>query len=125
VQFAPEKMKQVMFTQGVSTIVMRIKDTPADVPQSVMDELFALAPTGIIKLDIPPLTLSQRVRCLDGAFTGFEGKVVGLAPEMQRVDVLLSFLGDERPVTLDAINVGPPDPNPRNFVNFTTASQRR
>jgi len=54
-RFPMELTKQVRFTQGVASIVMRGKDEPAIVPQSVMDELFFLAPSGVIKLDFPAL----------------------------------------------------------------------
>lgn len=111
-RFAPVLAKQVAYTQGVARIVRRGPDL-AEVPSSVMAELFALAPEGLVRLGDPEFRIGQQIRVIAGVFAGTEAKVVKLAPARQRVAVLLEFLGQAQEVEIDLAQIDLPDANPR------------
>jgi transcription termination/antitermination protein NusG len=49
--------------------------------------------------------VGQSVKIIDGPFTDFIGTVSEIAPERNKVTVLVSFFGRETPVTLDFLQV--------------------
>ncbi len=50
-------------------------------------------------------SIGQSVKVIDGPFTDFIGTVSEIAPERNKVTVLVSFFGRETPVTLDFLQV--------------------
>lgn len=81
-------------------------ETPARVPDRVLDELRARERNGVIELPQPPprLRAGARVRVVGGPFRGHLGLCAGMAPR-ERVVVLLSLLGSKTRVTLSAGDV--------------------
>jgi transcriptional antiterminator NusG len=49
--------------------------------------------------------IGQSVKVVDGPFTDFIGTVSEIAPERNKITVLVSFFGRETPVTLDFLQV--------------------
>lgn len=113
--FPPALSKQIAYTQGVARIIRRGPEL-AQIPDTVMMELFALAPDGQLRLDDPKFHIGQHIRIIAGAFIGTEAKVMRLAPAKQRVAVLLEFLGQEQEVEMDMHQIDLPDTNPRKRI---------
>jgi transcription antitermination factor NusG len=113
-RFPVELSKQITYTLGVARLLRRGPEL-AVVPDVVMQELFLLAPDGTIRLDDPAFRIGEKIKIIAGAFLGWEGKVVRLAPAKKRISVLLEFLGQERSVDvpLDAIDALESNPHSR------------
>jgi transcriptional antiterminator RfaH len=114
-RFPKQLAKQVTYTQGVAHIVRRGAEL-AEVPQTVMEELLALAPNGIVGIGDPEFKIGQKIRVISGVFLGAEAKIIRLAPAKQRVAVLMQFLGQEQEVEIDIGQIDLPDSNPRKRV---------
>ncbi len=108
-----EQGKQVGFTRGVARIVRRASLDPIVVPQSVMAGLFALAPDGLVRVGDPEFHIGDEVRIVAGIFAGTDTKIVRLEPASKRIAVLVTLLGDEREILLDAKAIDLPRPDPR------------
>ena len=84
-------------------------DTPARVPDRIIEELRGREKNGVIALPEPPPRLrpGASVRVTGGPFAGHSGFwVAGLSPR-ERVVVLLSLLGAQQRVTLPESDVEP------------------
>ena len=81
-------------------------ETPARVPDRVLDDLRRRERNGVIELPAPPprLRAGAHVRVTDGPFQGHLGLCAGMAAH-ERVVVLLSLLGSKTRVTLSAGDV--------------------
>lgn len=116
--------KQVGYTQGVAKIVRRGAEL-AEVPASVMSELFALAPEGLVRIGEPDFKIGQKIKIVAGAFIHSEAKIVKLAPAKQRVAVLLEFLGQEQSVEIPMSQIDLPDSNPRKRLPRDAGVERK
>jgi transcriptional antiterminator RfaH len=87
---------------GVATII-RDGESPAKVPNAVIEEIKSREVGGLINLPRPPsvpgLRPGAQVKVLSGPFRGFVTTLVGLRPR-QRLEVLLALLGGQQRVTL-------------------------
>jgi transcriptional antiterminator RfaH len=73
---------------------------PAQVPDSVIDEIRQRERGGVVQLPkAPGMKAGDRVRVLGGPFKGLAGLYHGMSGR-QRVEVLLTILGGQRSVTL-------------------------
>jgi transcriptional antiterminator RfaH len=98
VRFAPaRRVRAVRYARGVSYIVRQGREF-APVPEQIIAELRALATTQVLELPPEPWKLGERVRVISGIFRGASGKVAGLVPARQRVQILLELLGQENRV---------------------------
>jgi transcriptional antiterminator RfaH len=100
VRFAPAKrIRAVRYARGVSYIVKQGREF-APVPEQIVADLRALAATQVLELPPEPWKLGENVRVITGIFRGASGKVAGLVPARQRVQILLELLGQENRVEL-------------------------
>lgn len=98
VRFAPaRRVRAVRYARGVSYIVRQGREF-APVPEAIVGELRALAATSVLELPPEPWKLGEEVRVITGIFRGASGKVAGLVPARQRVQILLELLGQENRV---------------------------
>ena len=90
----------VRSTRGALGLV-RFGGVPAEIPSAVIDNIRSRmdAHDGFVRLDAPDLHPGQKVRLTDGPFSGLDGVFV-LHEGMERVRVLLEFLGTSREVLL-------------------------
>lgn len=110
-QFAPARSsRQVQYSQGVAYIIKR-GDQLVSMPEEVIHEISLLAPEGVLELEPRPIMPGEKVRLIQGIFSGSEAEVIGLAPSAERVKVLLEILGREQEISL------PVDAIERNFQN--------
>ncbi len=58
----------------------------------------------------PSYTLGQRVRIVDGPFTGYTGTISHSDRALRTVTVLISFFGRQTSVVLDFLKVAKSDP---------------
>ncbi len=99
-QFAPaHSSRSVQYSQGVAYIIKRA-DELVSMPEAVIDEIRLLAPEGVLDLEPKPLMPGEKVRLIQGIFSGNEAEVIGLAPSSERVKVLLQILGREQEISL-------------------------
>ena len=100
VRFAPaRKIRAVRYARGVSYIVRQGREF-APVPETIIGALRSLAETQVMELPPEPWKLGEKVRVITGIFRGASGKVAGLVPARQRVQILLELLGQENRVEL-------------------------
>jgi transcriptional antiterminator RfaH len=98
VRFAPaRRIRAVRYARGVSYIVRQGREF-APVPEEIIRALRALATTQVMELPPEPWKLGEQVRVISGIFRGASGKVAGLVPARQRVQILLELLGQENRV---------------------------
>ena len=100
VKFAPaRKIRAVRYARGVSYIVRQGREF-APVPDTIITALRALAATQVLELPPDPWKLGENVSVISGIFRGASGRVAGLVPARQRVQILLELLGQENRVEL-------------------------
>jgi len=101
-KFSPVRLiRAVRYAKGVSYIVRQGRDF-APVPDSIIAALSSLAATQVLELPPEPWKLGEQVRVIAGIFRGATGKVAGLVPARQRVQILLELLGSENRIELPA-----------------------
>ncbi|WP_269541318.1 transcription termination/antitermination protein NusG [Cerasicoccus fimbriatus] len=99
-RFSPvNSSRAVQYSQGVAYIIKR-GDKLVSLRDELIEEIRELAPEGVLELEPKPLMPGERVRLIQGIFSGSEAEVVGLAPSAERVKVLLEILGREQEITL-------------------------
>jgi transcriptional antiterminator RfaH len=99
-RFSPaRRARAVGYARGVAYIVRQGREL-APVPDAAVAELRALAATQVLELPPDPWRLGEEVRVIAGIFQGAAGRVVGLVPARQRVQLLLELLGRESRVDL-------------------------
>lgn len=116
VKFQPvEQARQVAATGGVSHLV-KFGDELPEVPEEFIESLRAELARHQAKgeeLELERvLKVGDEVEIASGAFGGMSGKVVEVRPGVERVGLLLDFLGEERPVKIslyDLLLEGRPD----------------
>ncbi len=104
-KFSPaRRIRAVRYARGVSYIVRQGQEF-APVSESILAALRSLAATQILELPPEPWKLGEEVRVIAGIFRGATGKVAGLVPARQRVQVLLELLGRESRIDLPLDNL--------------------
>ncbi|GHB95396.1 transcription termination/antitermination protein NusG [Cerasicoccus arenae] len=99
-RFAPVlACRSVQYSQGVAYIIKR-GEALVSISQSLIDEIRLLAPDGVLDLEPRPLMPGERVRLIQGIFSGTEAEIISLAPSAERVKVLLEILGREQEIVL-------------------------
>jgi transcriptional antiterminator RfaH len=102
VDLATQRWRSIQSTFGVTRLVCNGED-PAAMPEGVIAALKAREDDkGFVKLDLrSPFAPGDKVRVLEGAFTGNAGLFNGMA-DHDRVSILLDMLGRKVRVLLDA-----------------------
>jgi len=104
-KFSPaRRIRAVRYAKGVSYIVRKGTEI-APVSEKILDALRSLAATQVLELPPEPWKLGEEVRVISGIFRGATGKVAGLVPARERVQVLLELLGQERRIDLPLDNL--------------------
>jgi transcriptional antiterminator RfaH len=104
-KFSPARLiRAVRYARGVSYIVRQGTEF-APVPDLIISALHSLAATQVLELPPEPWKMGEPVRVIAGIFRGTTGKVAGLVPARQRVQVLLELLGQERRIELPLDNL--------------------
>lgn len=99
-KFAPvHSARAVQYSQGVAYIIKR-GDELVSISESIIQEIRTIAPRGILDLEPRPLSPGDKVRLIQGIFTGSSAEIVSLAPSAERVRVLLEILGREQEISL-------------------------
>ncbi len=98
-----DKCRIVMHSQGVSRIVEH--GGRRVVPESVIDDLQASVPEGVIVAPDPSLEAGADVEFVSGSLKGLNARVLAALPSGQRVQVLLDFLGREIQIEADACDI--------------------
>ncbi|MGB0333981.1 MAG: transcription termination/antitermination protein NusG [Opitutales bacterium] len=90
--------RQVVHSQGITGMV-ELGDRRV-IPESVIDELKASIPVGI--LEAPDLSVVEgaEIEFVAGSLKGLNGKVLAQLPAKNRIQILLEFLGRE--ITVEA-----------------------
>ncbi|HTB62996.1 MAG TPA: transcription termination/antitermination NusG family protein [Opitutales bacterium] len=116
-KFAPaRKVRAVRYARGVSYIVKRGREF-APVPETIVKELHALAAGQVLELPPEPWKAGEKVRVIAGIFRGTSGKVAGLVPARQRVQILLELLGQENRVELPLDELEPRHVHPLQILS--------
>jgi transcriptional antiterminator RfaH len=102
VDLATQRWRSIQSTFGVTRLVCNGED-PAAMPEGIIAALKAREDDkGFVKLDLTsPFAPGDKVRVLEGAFTGNAGLFNGMA-DHDRVSILLDMLGRKVHVLLDA-----------------------
>jgi transcriptional antiterminator RfaH len=104
-KFSPARhIRAVRYARGVSYIVRQGREY-APMSDTIIHALRSLAATQVLELPPEPWKLGEEVRVIAGIFRGTTGKVAGLIPARQRVQVLLELLGSENRIELPADNL--------------------
>jgi transcriptional antiterminator RfaH len=88
-----DNYRRVIHTQGVSGIVGR-GDRKA-VPQHIIESLRASIPEDVIEAPDPSIEPGAHVQFVSGSLQGLNGKVIAQLPAINRIQILLQFLGQE------------------------------
>jgi transcriptional antiterminator RfaH len=105
VKFAPaRKIRAVRYARGVSYIVRQGREF-APVSEAIITALRSLAASQVLELPPNPWKLGEEVRVISGIFRGASGKVAGLVPARQRVQILLELLGQVNKVEIPLENL--------------------
>ena len=96
--------RAVTHAQGISKIVSFGEQFP-EVPEAFVESLRA----EVAKHDEHDGEITvgwkveqgQEVEVAEGPFKGFQGEVVEVRPSLERVSLLLEFLGEEKPIEMD------------------------
>jgi transcriptional antiterminator RfaH len=94
-----EAMRVVNFANGVTYIVHNGRKDPF-IPDAVIEELQATTPDDLITLPDPVLSPGAKVEILEGSLKGLNGTVLASLSPLNRVAILLNFLGREIEVNL-------------------------
>lgn len=104
-----EMERAVTFCQGVRGLVRFGTKIPA-VPESFVDSLIAQVrqqaddETELITVN-PSLSIGDEVEIAHGPFQGMSGTIQAITPAKERVHILLEFLGQTQPVSLDLFSI--------------------
>ena len=101
--------RAVTFCQGVRGLVRFGGQVPA-VPEAFVSLVQAEivhreTAEGDVLTVAPVIELGEEVEVATGPLRGMKGTVVSIAPAMERVKVLLEFLGQEQAVDLDLFSI--------------------
>lgn len=109
-KFNLEEMERaVKFCHGVRGLVRFGNETPA-VPEEFVTALIQQVHSqlgdgdDVITLS-PKLDVGDEIEVATGPFQGMKGTVQSIAPAAERVNVLLEFLGNVQPVSLDLFTI--------------------
>ena len=94
-------------TPGVTGFVGGMGTDPVPVPEHELRYILRAPAKGVEPKAKPKITyqIGQTVKVVDGPFAEFIGTVSDIAPERNKVTVLVSFFGRETPVQLDFLQV--------------------
>lgn len=104
-----EMESSVKFCQGVRGLVRFGTETP-DVPGDFVESLIEQVHSQLGDADdvitlSPKLDVGDEIEVATGPFQGMKGTVHSIAPASERVKVLLEFLGNVQPVSLDLFTI--------------------
>lgn len=98
----------VTYTAGVSRLISfgdKVPEVPEDFVRSLQEEV-AKVESGeeeiVVNWKVNP---GDEVEVADGPFKGMEGEVVDVKPGVERVSLLLDFLGERQPVEVSLFNL--------------------
>ena len=119
-RFELQKLKAlVRHCTGVRGLVQFGREVP-EVPESIIEQLrLQIAAQGDAETvtSTPVIEIGDEVRIGDGPLRGMPGRIVEVAPALERVGVLLEFLGESRVLELDILSLV----LPRKPLPFSTA----
>ena len=104
-----ESERAVAFCQGVRGLVRFGPDIPS-VPemfvQTLRDEIRShLTPDDEILTVVPAVECGDEVEVASGPLAGMRGVVVSIAPAVERVKILMDFLGQPHAVDMDLFSI--------------------
>lgn len=104
-----EMERAVTFCQGVRGLVRfgsEIPPVPASFVTSLIQQVSALSEDEAELITVKPsVTVGDEVEIAHGPFQGMKGTIQSVAPAIERVKVLLEFLGQVQPVDLDLFTI--------------------
>ena len=108
-KFSLEQMGRIVtYTAGVSCIISFGSDVPA-VPEEFVEGLKAEVSkleSGDEEVEVNwKVVVGETVEIADGPFKGMEGQVLDVKPATERVNILLEFLGNEKPVEVSLFDL--------------------
>jgi transcriptional antiterminator RfaH len=98
IRCAPEHWNDVRFVSGISSLVHFGTEIPT-IPDQIITDLQACFEAEEPLLVQDPLAPGAEVTVADGAFRGFQAKVLRTLPARERVQILLDILG--RPTVVE------------------------
>jgi transcription antitermination factor NusG len=105
----------VRYARGVSYIVRQGREF-APLPDAAIAALRTLAVSQVLELPPDPWRLGEDVRVIAGIFKGSSGRIVGLVPARQRVQILLELLGQQNRVDMPLEILAPRHTHPLNIA---------
>jgi len=104
-----EMERAVTFCQGVRGLVRfgsEIPPVPENFVTSLIEQVSAQAEGENELITISPnIAIGDEVEVAHGPFQGMKGTIQSIAPAVERVKVLLEFLGQVQPVNLDLFSI--------------------
>jgi transcriptional antiterminator RfaH len=101
-KFSLEEMgRLVTYTAGVSKVISfgsEVPKVPEEFVKGLQDEVAKVESDEEVIVVNWKVDVGDEVEVADGPFKGMEGKVVKVRPGVERVSLLLEFLGNEMPV---------------------------
>ena len=88
--------RQVIHSQGVTGLVGRGKQKA--IPGQVIANLRSTLPEAITEVPDPSIEPGAHIQFVSGALKGLNGKVLAQLPSENRIQILLTFLGQEMTV---------------------------
>jgi transcriptional antiterminator RfaH len=114
-RFTPVRsLRAVRYARGVSYIVRQGREL-APVPDDAVAALRSISVSQVLELPPDPWQLGEEVRVIAGIFQGASGRIVGLVPARQRVQILLELLGRDNRVDLSIEALEPRHAHPLNI----------
>ena len=98
-----DNYRRVIHTQGVSGLVGQANRRA--VPERIIEELRASLPEGIIEAPDPSIEPGAQIEFVSGSLKGLNGKVLAQLSAMNRIQVLLEFLGNEITVAVSSDDI--------------------
>lgn len=98
-----DNYRRVIHTQGVSGLVGQANRRA--VPERIIEELRASLPEGIIEAPDPSIEPGAQIEFVSGSLKGLNGKVLAQLSAINRIQVLLEFLGNEITVAVSSDDI--------------------
>lgn len=103
-----EMERAVTFSQGVRGLVRfgsEIPPIPASFVSTLITEFSQQADESELLTLSPSLLIGDEVEVAHGPFQGMKGTIQSITPAKERVNILLEFLGQTQPVSLDLFSI--------------------
>jgi transcriptional antiterminator RfaH len=115
-RFSPARqIRAVRYARGVAYVVRQGREF-APLPDAAITALRSLAISQVLELPPDPWRLGEEVRVIAGIFRGASGRIVGLVPARQRVQILLELLGQQNRVDMPIEILEPRHAHPLNIA---------